>query len=107
MLSTTDSVSTRTFPYSLPRPAWFYPKILVLSPIACCSADDASNMFHYCGDNRKELQQLSRGVVSYKDAEGKLQFLQLNIRGAGDGAHLPVPPRPAPHRTWPWPMGFY
>jgi len=57
--------------------------------------DDASNMFHYCGDNRKELQQLSRGVVSYKDAEGKLQFLQLNIRGAGDGAHLPVPPRPA------------
>ena len=24
-----------TFPYSSPRPAWFYPKILVLTPIAC------------------------------------------------------------------------
>ena len=29
-----------TFPYSSPRPAWFYPKILVLTPIARCSADE-------------------------------------------------------------------
>ena len=47
-------------------------------------------MFYYAGESRKELRMLRRGVVMDIDPDtGEETFIQLDLHGAGDGAHLP------------------
>ena len=43
----------------------------------------------YANDGREQIKQLRRGVVVDIDQDtGKETYVQLDIHGAGDGAHL-------------------
>ena len=43
-----------TFPYSYPRPAWSYPKILVLTRNRCCSTRRPRHMSHHMGVDEQD-----------------------------------------------------